>query len=543
VEAGRYAGFAEKKLVSASISQGGPAGDGEVGGQRSLRDTEALFDLFMRHTPALAFIRDSEGRIVYVNPAYEQFFGASLGELRGKPLTAVVPDDNARELAALYTRVLQQGQPLETTVTFPSPEGVTHEWDFHLFPITDSDGVRFLGGLALDLSHQRSLEAQLRQSHKMEAVGKLAGGVAHDFNNILGVINGYISLVLEDHEVPPTAARFLEEALKAGERAAGLTRQLLTFSRQQVLHTDRMDLNDVLAELGGMLGRLIGEDLDLVVRPAPEPCPILADRGQIEQILMNLVVNARDAMPNGGQITVEAQTTRLDETYVRQHFDLKPGAYVLLAVTDTGCGMDPETRERVFDPFFTTKSAGSGTGLGLSTVHGIVRQSGGDIHVYSEPGIGTSFKIYFPLAAGADASEAEAAWVPVRGVETLLLVEDDPVLRNLVRIMLADAGYQVMVSLSSEHAIQLGRSYEGTIDLLLTDVVMPGAGGREVAEAVAAARPGIKTLYMSGYTDDAVVRHGVLTGECNFIQKPFTPAALTRKLRQALDGPTDGFSG
>jgi two-component system cell cycle sensor histidine kinase/response regulator CckA len=521
--------------VSPSISQGTPAADGRPTGGRSLRDTEALFNLFMRHTPALAFIRDSEGRTVYVNPAYERFFGASFGDLQGKPLSAVVPDATARELAALYAQVLEQGQPLETTVFFPSPEGVPHEWDFHLFPITDSHGGRFLGGLALDLSHQRSLEAQLRQSHKMEAVGKLAGGVAHDFNNMLGVINGYISLVLEDHELPPPAARYLEEALKAGERAAGLTRQLLTFSRQQVLHPDRMDLNDVLSELGGMLGRLIGEDLDLVVLPAPEACPILADRGQIEQILMNLVVNARDAMPSGGQITVEVQTTRLDETYVRQHFDLKLGAYVMLAVTDTGCGMDAETRERVFDPFFTTKAAGSGTGLGLSTVHGIVRQSAGDIHVYSEPGIGTSFKIYFPLAAGAGASEAEAASVPVRGVETLLLVEDDPVLRNLVQIILADAGYQVVVSLSSEHAIQLGRSYEGTINLLLTDVVMPGAGGREVAEAVAAARPGIKTLFMSGYTDDAVVRHGVLTGECNFIQKPFTPAALTRKLRQVLD--------
>jgi signal transduction histidine kinase/CheY-like chemotaxis protein len=446
----------------------------------------------------------------------------------------VVPENNAAELPALYTRVLEANRPLAKEVTFPAPDGTPHDWDFRLFPVTDAEGSRFVGGVALDVSHAKRLETQLRQSVKMEAVGKLAGGVAHDFNNMLGVVNGYIELVMSEVELPETARDYLLEALRAGERAARLTRQLLAFSRQQVVAPALMDLNQVLVELSAMLRRLIGEDVELIVRTCDEPVCVYADRGQIDQILLNLVVNARDAMPTGGQITVETAPVHLDESYVRRHFDLQPGWYVILAVSDTGCGMDRQTQERVFDPFFTTKPSGQGTGLGLSTVHGIVRQSGGDIHVYSEPGLGTTFKIYLPLIQEGSAAGAPAPVEVCRGEETVLLVEDEVQLRVLVRAMLEASGYQVLEAEDVHDAEALAGSHPEPIHLLLTDVVMPGLSGRELAARVAAARPEIRVLYMSGYTDDAVVRHGVLHGEAHFIQKPFTPAALSRKLRQVL---------
>jgi PAS domain S-box-containing protein len=405
-----------------------------------------------------------------------------------------------------------------------------------------SHAIRFEGRsarltLATDVTDKRSLEAQLLQSQKMESIGRLAGGVAHDFNNLLGVISGYGELLRKRVTHDPRLQKYAEDILKAAERAAGLTRQLLAFSRKQVLQPKVLDLNTVVGEMEKMLRRLIGEDVNLVTVFDGRLGTVKADPGQIEQVVMNLAINARDAMPVGGRLTIETHNVDLDQGYARHHPDVPAGRYVMLAMSDTGQGMSPEVQARAFEPFFTTKEPGKGTGLGLATVHGIVKQSGGHIFVYSEPGHGTSFKVYFPRAdeerASADAPRAEP--VLPRGTETILLVEDEATLRQLVRECLESSGYTVLEAGHGAEAIQLAERHPGPIDLLMTDVVMPGISGRELAAQVVAARSGIRIVYMSGYTDDAVVLHGVLGEHMAFLQKPFTEEALARKVREVLD--------
>ncbi len=383
----------------------------------------------------------------------------------------------------------------------------------------------------------RHSEEQLRQAQKLEAIGRLAGGIAHDFNNLLSVILSYSELLLA-RGAPGTDGRAeLEEIREAGERAAKLTHQLLAFSRQQVLAPQSLDLNDVVRGLHSMLERLLGEDVQLRLRLATGLGAVLADRGQIEQVIMNLVVNSRDAMPTGGTLTIETDDIRLDEAYAREHIGVEPGPYVLLAVSDTGVGMDRATRQRMFEPFFTTKEMGKGTGLGLSTVFGIVKQSGGSVWVYSEPGLGATFKIYLPRHAGdVERTAAPVPLVTARGSETILLVEDEPQVRGLAIAILNRAGYTVLPASSPTEAIDLARRSEG-IDLLLTDVVMPGMNGRELADRIRSERPGLRVLFMSGYTDDVILHHGVLAPGVAFLQKPLTPDSLTRKLRQALEAP------
>ncbi len=389
---------------------------------------------------------------------------------------------------------------------------------------------------------EREKEEQLRQSQKMEAVGKLAGGVAHDFNNLLTVITGYSELLLKKVRDDEHLGPKVEEIKKAGERAASLTRQLLTFSRKQVLQPKVLDLNQVVLETNGLLRRLIGEDIELLTKPKPDLGKVKADPGQIEQILMNLSVNARDAMPGGGTLVIETGNAYLDENYASQHPSVTPGWHVMLTVSDTGCGMDAETKERIFEPFFTTKELGKGTGLGLSTVYGIVKQSGGHVQVYSEVGIGTTFKVYLPRA---DKPEEREAPVEVQsngdkipeGTETVLLVEDEEVVRVMARALLLESGYHVLEAGNGNEALRVSEQYGGPIHLLLTDVVMPQMGGRELAERLAGIRPETRVLYMSGYTDDAIVHHGVFEEAMAFIQKPFTPDALGRKVRRMLEDP------
>jgi two-component system, cell cycle sensor histidine kinase and response regulator CckA len=392
--------------------------------------------------------------------------------------------------------------------------------------------------LAKDVSAERRLEEQLRQAQRMEAVGRLSAGVAHDFNNLLGVILGYGGILRS--RIKDEALRSkLEEIIKAGEKAAGLTRQLLTFSRKQVLQPVVLDLNAVVADMNRMLQRVLGEDIDLMTRPAPELGGVRADPGQVEQVLMNLVANARDAMPRGGHLTIETGNVVLDEGYAAQHGTVRPGPYVMLAVSDTGSGMDAETQRHIFEPFFTTKEAGRGTGLGLATVYGIVTQSEGHIWVYSEPGRGTTFKVYLPrvdAAAPALATTRAEARAP-KGTETILLVEDDEQLRELAREVLSDHGYTVLCASSGPAALAAAEAYAGEIHLLLTDVVMMGMSGRELSEALFPSRRDTRVLFTSGYTDDAIVHHGVLEQEMAFLQKPFPPAALLSKVRQALDTP------
>ena len=395
--------------------------------------------------------------------------------------------------------------------------------------------------IIMDLTERKQAEAalrrteeQLRHIQKMEAIGILAGGVAHDFNNILSIILGYCGMLMEQLEPSDPMRADIAEINSAGERAAALTRRLLAFSRQQVIETTILDLNGVITSLDSMLRRLIRADIKLVVRPAPDLGHCKADAGQIEQILMNLTVNAIDAMPEGGSLAIETANADLEDDYVVSHAGMKPGRYVMLAVSDTGIGMSPQTQARIFEPFFTTKAKGKGTGLGLATVFGIVQQAGGVIQVYSEVGHGTTFKIYLPRCDEVPASDAAKAVPNIsRGEETILVVEDEDALRRVTTGILLRSGYHVLEAHNGEEALQILERHTGSVGLLLTDVVMPRMNGRQLAERACARYPSIRVLYMSGYTDGILV--GELAAGAGLLQKPFTPAVLTKKVRDALD--------
>jgi two-component system cell cycle sensor histidine kinase/response regulator CckA len=391
-------------------------------------------------------------------------------------------------------------------------------------------------GISQDITTRRTLEAQFQQAQKMDAIGRLAGGVAHDFNNLLTVILGFCELLQSDLDPDDLGQADVAEIQKAGTRAAGLTRQLLAFSRKQILQPTRLDLNEIVADMRTMLGRLIREDVRVVVSLGPTLAAVKADRGQVEQVVMNLAVNAQDAMPRGGTLTIETANVELDEHYAKTHFATKPGPYVVLTVSDSGTGMTPEVQGRLFEPFFTTKEVGKGTGLGLATVHGIVTGNGGSVGVYSEVGRGSSFKAYFPMADEA-ATVVEApppsARPPV-GTKTVLLVEDADEVRGLAKRLLERQGYTVLAAANADDARQLFER-NASIDVLLTDVVMPGASGPELTGQLARIRPGLKVIYMSGYTEDAMVHHGVLDPGIAFLHKPFTAAALGGKIREVLE--------
>jgi signal transduction histidine kinase/CheY-like chemotaxis protein len=405
-------------------------------------------------------------------------------------------------------------------------------------PIKDVSG-RIVGASAIgrDITESKQMEDMFRQAQKMEAVGRLAGGVAHDFNNMLSVIIGYSELLLERADTDGQVRKQCEEIKRAGDRAASLTRQLLAFSRQQVLEPRVLNLNTSVAEIEKMLRRLIGEDIDLRTSLDPTLGLVKADPGQIEQVIMNLAVNARDAMPEGGKLIIETSNTELDDEYALHHPPCIVGRYVILAVTDSGVGMSQETKARIFEPFFTTKELSKGTGLGLSTVYGVVKQSGGYIWVYSEPGQGSVFKLYLPRVDGSEVQIRPAKSAPelLAGTETILLVEDEQSVRALTRNLLEQGGYTVLEADNGAHAVEIAKQHHGPIHLLLTDVVMPGMNGPAVAEMILPIHPEAKALYVSGYNSSFGTQTGLVPAGANLFQKPFSRAALLRKVRNLLD--------
>jgi PAS domain S-box-containing protein len=464
-----------------------------------------------------------------VNDAFGKLTG--LKEVVGKKVTEVIPGirESNPELFEIYARVSSTGKA-ERAEIYVDP---LKTW-FSLSVYSPARG--FFVAVFDNITERRKLEEQLRQSQKMEAVGQLAGGIAHDFNNLLTVINGYAEL-LQNHidEKSPLRGN-VDEIRHAGDRAASLTRQLLAFSRRQVLQPKVLDLNGVISTLGSMLRRLIGEDIELRTHLRPDLGTVLADPGQIEQVLLNLAVNARDAMSAGGKLILETCNIVLDEPFAKEHPTVVPGPHVLLAVSDTGTGIPWEIREHIFEPFFTTKERGKGTGLGLSTVYGIVKQSNGYISVYSEVGKGTTFKIYLPRVDGeVQVLPSASPAASLQGDETVLVVEDESSVQGVIERVLSGNGYRVLLACEGGEALRISGEHAGPIDLLITDVVMPGMGGREVASRLETARPGLKVLFMSGYTENAVSHHGVLDAGLAFLQKPFLSDALLRKVREVLD--------
>ena len=499
--------------------------------QRFRRMAEGMRDVFWQTDPA-------KNRILYVSPAYEQIWGRSCQSLLDSPrqwLDAIHAEDRDRVLHAALTR--QASGSYEEEYRIVRPDGVVRWIRDRASPLTDASGkIVSIAGMAEDITERRELEDQLRQAQKLEAIGSLAGGVAHDFNNLLSVILTYSELIGSGLAPDSPLLADLEQINGAGRRAADLTRQLLAFSRRQVLKPRVIDLNQIVGGMEKMLRRLLGEDVELTVLVPAAVAAVNVDPGQMEQVIMNLAVNARDAMPEGGKLTIEIARVDLDQAYASSHPNATAGPHVMLAVSDTGIGMDAATRARAFEPFFTTKEPGKGTGLGLSTVFGIVRQSAGTVWLYSEPGKGTTFKVYLP--ATGQPLDSTAKRPPdlslLRGKETILLVEDEEGVRKVAHSILQRNGYRVIDAASGDDALLLWDQH-ADIDLLLTDVVMPRMRGGQLAERLQAMRPGLKVLYMSGYTDNAVVLHGVLHSDVAFVQKPITPAVLLTRVREVLD--------
>jgi PAS domain S-box-containing protein len=508
--------------------------------ERIRSEHERYLDLL--HSAPVGIVVHRDDRPLFANPAFAHLFGFAAPDdvvAAGGLLPLFAPDDRLR-LQEHRDRLLggdPDSRPFELRGVRKDGRAL---WVETVSTLTHWEGLPAVLETYQDTTEKRSLQEQLSHAQKLDSIGQLAGGVAHDFNNVLSVIISYSEMLGERFASDAEARSDLDQILEAAKRAAALTRQLLAFSRRQVLNPQVVNLNEVLAGVQKMLVRLIGEDVELSVRPAAGLGLIRADVHQLEQVLMNLAVNARDAMPEGGTLAVETVNVTLDEGYVRRNIGVNPGDYVMLAVSDTGMGMPPEVQARIFEPFFTTKEKGKGTGLGLATVHGIVKQSGGEIHVYSEPGVGTTFRLYFPrLPAGTEcAAPAEARETGKGGTETILLVEDEEQVRRVAHRILQMAGYRVLEARNGAQAVEISNTSQEHIQLLITDVVMPGASGRELAQQLTSARAGLRVLYMSGYTEDVILKRGILTGEVRFVEKPFSKETLLRKVRETLDvGP------
>ena len=513
---------------------------------QALRASEDFNRRIMEAAPCGIVQVSLDGAILKANSVAQDFLGLTFDELSQRFVPgfgseifwengSVCPEQDHPVSKCLATH---QPQPA-TTIGVRRADGRMAWGVFTTIPVSDPESGEMTGAVVsvLDVTERKHLEEQLHQSQKMEAVGRLAGGIAHDFNNLLTAIVGYSQLLLGRLEAGNPMQEELEEIRKAGERAASLTRQLLAFSRKELLQPQVLDLNALVANIDKMLRRLIGEHIELVTMFGPQLEPIEADPTQLEQVVLNLVVNARDAMPQGGKIVIETTNLELDEAYAHQHVSVSPGRYVMLAVSDQGSGMNTETLRHIFEPFYTTKRHEEGTGLGLSTVYGVVKQNRGNIWVYSEVGRGTTFKVYVPqVNQVVDARKTEAVSTAVaRGTETVLLAEDEELVRKFVRSILEKSGYTVLEAHHGSEALRVALQHPGPIHLLLTDMVMPLMDGKLLAQRMVGLRPGIRVLYMSGYSENAVVHYGVLESGTAFIEKPFTVETLARKVRDVLD--------
>ncbi len=507
--------------------------------EAALRTNERRFRALVEHSWDAVALFGPDGGILYGSPATTRILGYDLGEfVKLNALDLIHPEDRDAVVGRLTESMANPGGRVDVAARVRHQDGTWRYLEGVFTNLLDDPSVSAIVNNYRDATERRSLEQQVIQAQKMEAVGRLAGGVAHDFNNILTAIGGYTDLLLAD--LPPDDPRRqdVDEIHRAADRAAALTQQLLAFSRRQVLQPKVIDLNALVKNVQKLLRRLIGEDVQLATALAADAGRVRADPGQVEQVIMNLVVNARDAMPGGGQLTIETRNVDLDAAYAMEHRTVVPGPYVLIAVSDTGTGMSADTQSHIFEPFFTTKEVGKGTGLGLATVYGIVKQSGGSIWVYSELGHGTTIKVYLPRVDEPVEPVAQKGPVDpahLRGTETILLVEDEPAVRGVARQILTRQGYTVLEASDGPAALKMVAAGGPKVDLVLTDVVMPGMSGRALADHLAGRWPGIKVLYMSGYTDDAIVRHGMLEPGLAYLQKPFRPEALARKVREVLN--------
>ena len=477
-----------------------------------------------------------DGTITSFNPSAERLFGYAAHEVIGHPVSMLYPADQLAAVAPRRQRVIAGEHISAWEVQRRRKDGTLMTVALTLSPIRDASGATIgVSGIERDVSERRQVEEQFRQAQKFEAVGRLAGGVAHDFNNLLTIINGNSEVLLSTLNGQDAAIEMLRDVHQAGQRAAGLTQQLLAYSRKQMLTPKVLDLNAVVIDAKNMLARIIGEDIAVSVEPDAALHRVKADAGQLGQVLMNLCINARDAMPAGGTIVIRTANTIMTGTEWPEVNAPPHGPFVELSVSDSGIGMDAETQKHLFEPFFTTKAHGRGTGLGLATVYGIVKQSGGFIRAESASGRGTTFRIYLPAVDAPAEQAASGALATPRGRETVLVAEDEPQVRSLMQVMLQRAGYTVLVAEDGAKAVELAAQHGSSLDLLITDVVMPGMSGRQVADTVRATCPALSVLFISGYTDDAIVRHGIAEAGAPFLQKPFTMSDLTRKVRQVLD--------
>ena len=505
--------------------------------EEAILRNERYFRALTENAQDLITVVNYDGTIRYESPSVKSMLGYEPTELTGRNVFELVhPDDRARVLKTFAAGLKAPDAPQQMKFRCQHKDGSWRTLESVGRSLQDDPEINGAVINSRDISEREALEQQLLHSQKMEGIGRLAGGVAHDFNNLLTAIMGYCDFAMESMPEGDRVRGQIEQVTHAAQRAAELTRQLLAFARKQIVEPRNTNLNTLTVNLEKLLRRLIGEDVELVTFPAPEPAIVCIDPGQFEQVVVNLAVNARDAMPDGGKLTLEIATVTLDEEYARFHPDVTPGEYVMLAMSDTGMGMPEEIRRHIFEPFFTTKEDGKGTGLGLATCYGIVKQVGGHVWVYSEPGNGTTFKIYLPKVEGEAANANKLPQRPARGGnETILLVEDEPMVRAITCQTLIERGYTVLEASDGQNALGLASNYHGAIDLLLTDVVMPKISGRELAELLRAKHRGLKVLFMSGYTEDAIVHHGVLEQGIAFLPKPFSPESLSRKVRSVLD--------